>query len=145
MKMKLLLLVGIITCLGVPALHTTNAPSPIGLWKGDDATFEMFESAGKLNARIVALSEPKTSEGQEKTDIHNPDPARRHDPIVGLIFISGFSKRSDTRWEGGTIYDPHDGKSYSCSMDLQGADRIKVRGFVGTDLLGRNYFWSRVN
>jgi hypothetical protein len=34
----------------------------------------MFESEGKLSARIVALNEPKTAAGKEKTDIYNPDP-----------------------------------------------------------------------
>lgn len=123
----------------------TNGASPIGVWKGEEATFEMFESAGKLSAKIVALSEPKTDEGKEKTDIHNPDPTKRARPIIGLVFICGFAKKSDTRWENGTIYDPHDGKTYSCSMDLQGPNKIRVRGFIGVDLLGRNYIWSRVN
>jgi uncharacterized protein (DUF2147 family) len=130
---------------GATAVHAIDDSSPIGLWKGDDATFEMFESAGKLSAKIVALSEPKTSEGKEKTDIHNPDPTKRNHPIIGLVFICGFAKKSDTRWENGTIYDPHDGKTYSCSMDLQGPNKIKVRGFIGVDLLGRNYIWTRAN
>jgi len=130
---------------GVTAVYAIDHSSPIGLWKGDDATFEMFESAGKLSAKIEALTEPKTSEGKEKTDIHNPDPTKRNNPIIGLVFICGFTKKSDTRWENGTIYDPNDGKTYSCSMDLQGPNKIKVRGFIGVDLLGRDYIWSRVN
>jgi uncharacterized protein (DUF2147 family) len=131
--------------LAATAVHATDAVSPIGLWKGDDGTFEMFESEGRLSARIVALSEPKTSEGKEKTDIHNPDSTKRDHPIIGLVFIRGFAKKSDTRWENGSIYDPNSGKTYSCSMDLQGPDEIMVRGFVGTELLGRNYIWTRVN
>jgi uncharacterized protein (DUF2147 family) len=80
-----------------------------------DATFEMFETEGKLSARIVALSEPKTAEGKEKTDIYDPDPKKRNHPIIGLgFFISGFTKKSDTRWENGTVYDPKSGKTYSC-------------------------------
>jgi uncharacterized protein (DUF2147 family) len=136
----------LISCwLEATAVHAIEVSSPVGLWKGDEATFEMFVSAGKLSAKIVALSEPNTSEGKGKTDIHNPDPTKRNRPIIGLLFISGFAKKSDTRWENGTIYDPHDGKSYSCSMDLQGPNKIRVRGFIGVDLLGRNYIWSRVN
>ncbi len=105
----------------------------------------MFESEGKLSARIVALNEPKTAEGKEKTDIYNPDPKKRSHPIVGLVFISGFTKKSDTRWEDGTVYDPKSGKTYSCLMDLQGPDKIKVRGYIGIALMGRNYIWTRGN
>ena len=105
----------------------------------------MFESGGKLSARIVSLSEPKTSEGKEKTDIHNPDRTKRNHPIIGLVFISGFVRKSDTRWEDGTIYDPKSGTTYSCSMDLEGPDQIKVRGFIGVVMLGRNYIWTRAN
>ena len=140
-----LLLASIAFWLGITAIHASDAPSPVGLWKGDDATFEMYESDGKLNARIVALRDPKTSEGKEKTDIHNPDPTKRGHPIIGLVFISGFSKKSDTRWENGTIYDPNNGNSYSCLMDLQGPNKIQVRGFVGIVSMGRNYIWIRAN
>ena len=111
---------------GATAVYATDPASPIGFWKGGDATFEMFESRGALNARIVALSEPKTAEGKEKTDIYNPDPKKRTHPIIGLVFISGFTKKSDTRWENGTVYDPKSGKTYSCFMELQGPNKIKV-------------------
>ena len=68
----------------------------------------MFESEGKLSARIVALSEPKTAEGKEKTDIYNPDPKKRNHPIIGLVFISGFTKKSDTRRENGDGLRPEE-------------------------------------
>jgi uncharacterized protein (DUF2147 family) len=136
----------LVTCwFGATAVRGTDPASPIGLWKGQDATFEMFASEGKLNARIVALSEPKTTEGKEKTDIYNPDPKKRSHPIIGLVFISGFTKKSDTRWENGTVYDPKSGRTYSCFMELQGPDKIKVRGYIGIALMGRNYFWTRAN
>jgi uncharacterized protein (DUF2147 family) len=144
-RLPYLLLVLVTCCFGATAVHGTDPASPIGLWKGQDGTFEMFESEGKLSARIVALNEPETAEGKGKTDIYNPDPKKRSHPIVGLVFISGFTKKSDTRWENGTVYDPKSGKTYSCLMELQGPDKIKVRGFIGIALMGRNYFWTRAN
>ena len=113
-RLQYLLLGALLTaCLRVTTGQAADAASPVGLWKGEDATFQMFESGGKLSARIVSLSEPKTSEGKEKTDIHNPDPTKRNHPIIGLVFISGFVRKSDTRWEDGTIYDPKSGTTYS--------------------------------
>ena len=128
--------------------RTTNVSaenvSPLGLWENEDATFQIFESAGKLGAKIVALKVPKTPDGKEKTDIHNPDPAKRGIPIIGLVFMSGFAKKSATRWEGGTIYDPKSGNTYSCSMELESPNQIKVRGFIGLELIGRTDHWSRI-
>jgi uncharacterized protein (DUF2147 family) len=87
---------------------------------------------------------PKTPEGKEKTDIYNPDPAKRSMPIIGLVFMSGFVEKSDTRWDEGTIYDPRSGNTYSCFMELESPEKIKVRGFIGVSLLGRTEYWSRV-
>src|SRR5215469_695789 len=118
--------------------------SPIGLWENKDATFQIFESDGKLSAKVVALKEPKTPEGKEKLDIHNPDPGKRDTPIVGLVFMHGFVKKGANRWEDGTIYDPKSGNTYSCFMELETPARIKVRGFIGVSLIGRTDYWSRV-
>ena len=128
---------------GATSIRAAETTSPIGLWKNEDATFEIFENGGKLSARIVALREPKTPQGQEKTDIHNPDQSKRDRPIIGLVFMSGFSRKSETRWDNGTIYDPKSGSTYSCFMELDSPDRIKVRGFIGISLIGRTEVWTR--
>jgi hypothetical protein len=76
-RLPYLLLVLVTAWFGATVVHGTDLASPLGFWKGQDGTFEMFESEGKLSARIVALNEPKTAEGKEKTDIYNPDPNKR--------------------------------------------------------------------
>jgi uncharacterized protein (DUF2147 family) len=119
-------------------------PSAVGVWKNEDATFEIFENQGSLSGKIIALKEPRTPEGKQKTDIHNPDPSKRERPIIGLVFMSGFSRKSDLRWENGTIYDPKSGNTYSGSMELEGPETIKVRGFIGISLMGRTDVWTRV-
>jgi uncharacterized protein (DUF2147 family) len=144
-RLQCLLFGLLISWLAATTLPTASAASPIGLWRGADAIFEIFESEGTLSAKIVSLSEPMTVAGKEKTDIYNPDPTKHEDPIIGLIFISGFTKKSDGHWENGTVYDPKSGRTYSCSMDLQDPDKIKLRGFLVTPLIGRDYIWTRVN
>jgi uncharacterized protein (DUF2147 family) len=129
----------------MPAILSLAAdtPPPVGLWKNEDATFEIFESEGKLSAKISSIPEPRTTEGKEKTDIHNPDPSKRQRPIVGLVFMSGFTRKSDTRWENGTVYDPKSGNTYSCVMEIEGSEKIKLRGFIGIPLIGRTQVWTR--
>ena len=142
-SLQYLLLGLVISGLGLTAVSAAEAASPIGLWRGADAVFELFESEGRLSGKIVALSEPTTAEGKEKTDIYNPDPTKRKFPIVGLVFISGLTKKSDSEWENGTVYDPKSGRTYSCFMQLQEPDKISVRGFIGIAEFGRTYIWTR--
>ena len=142
-SLQYLLLGLVISGFGLTAVSAAYAASPIGLWRGADAVFELFESEGRLSGKIVALSEPTTAEGKEKTDIYNPDPAKRKFPIVGLVFISGLTKKSDSEWENGTVYDPKSGRTYSCLMELQEPDKIRVRGFLGIAEFGRTYIWTR--
>jgi uncharacterized protein (DUF2147 family) len=118
--------------------------SPVGIWKNDDATFEISENQGKLSGKIIAMREPQTPEGKDKTDIHNPDAAKRQRPIIGLVFLSGFTQKSQTRWENGTIYDPKSGNTYSSSMELDGPEKLNMRGFIGISLIGRTDVWTRV-
>jgi uncharacterized protein (DUF2147 family) len=120
-----------------------ESSSAIGLWQDADATFEIYDDQGTLSGKIVSMKEERTAEGTTKTDIHNPDPSKRARSIVGLVMMSGFVRKSDTHWENGTIYDPRNGSTYSCTLDLDGTDRIKVRGFMGVSLLGRTETWTR--
>jgi len=120
-----------------------ESASATGLWQDADATFEIYDEHGTLSARIVSVKEETGPQGMTKRDIHNPDPSKRSRPIIGLVIMSGFVKKSDLHWENGTIYDPRNGSTYSCTLDLDGPDRIKVRGFIGISLLGRTEIWTR--
>lgn len=117
--------------------------SPLGMWKNDDARFEIFESGGKLGAKILSLTVPNTPEGKPKTDVHNPDPSQHNKPLIGLVFMKGFSPAGNGRWENGTIYDPKTGKTYSSYMQLENKDTIRVRGFIGVAAFGRTQVWTR--
>jgi uncharacterized protein (DUF2147 family) len=118
--------------------------SVVGRWQNADATLEVFDENGKLGARIVALRDPLAAGGQTKTDIHNPDASKQGRPIIGLVFMGGFTPTEPGKWENGTIYDPNSGKTYSCVIERQGTDKLKVRGYLGVSLLGRTDVWTRV-
>ncbi len=115
-----------------------------GLWKNEDATFEIFNDTGKLAAKIVGLREPKTPDGKEKTDVHNPDATKHSRPLMGLVFMSGFVPAGTGKWDHGTIYDPKTGNTYSCNMELENTNRLKVRGYIAISLIGRTDVWTRV-
>ena len=116
----------------------------LGLWDAGESHVEIYACGDLLCGRIAELDERLDEEGNVKLDDHNPDPALRSRPILGMDLIAGFSRASDTKWEDGTIYDPRDGKTYKCVLKLRRDGTLKVRGYIGISLFGKTVVWSRV-
>ncbi len=107
-----------------------------GKWitESADANVEIYEQNGKINGKIIWLKE-----GPETKDKHNPDKKLQGRKLMGVNILSGLTKKKD-KWEGGQIYDPHNGKSYKCSIWLEG-NTLKVRGYIG--FLYETQTWKR--
>jgi len=117
-----------------------------GKWKTvDDETgmekgiVEIYEKAGKVYGRIIEILEKEKKhfkcemcEGEDKNK-----------PVLGLVIIKGMKKKGDF-YEGGKITDPKNGKSYHCKMNLEGKDKLIVRGYIGISLFGRSQTWFRI-
>jgi uncharacterized protein (DUF2147 family) len=56
---------------------------------------------------------------------------------MGLKVLRDFVFVGDNRWEEGKIYDPENGKDYSCILTLIDANTLNVRGYIGFSLIGR--------
>ena len=54
--------------------------------------------------------------------------------------MSGF-RYDDGVWRGGRIYDPESGKTYKAIIRLGDDGRLKLRGYIGISLIGRNTVW----
>jgi uncharacterized protein (DUF2147 family) len=124
------------------------APSPIGVWATEGAKSHVKIAdcgGGQLCGSIIWLEEPQDKGGKDKVDSENPDPAMRTRKILGLALLNGFAHDGASNvWTGGTIYNPNDGKTYSCKMTLQDPKTLRVRGYVGLSLLGKTQIWNRV-
>ena len=46
-------------------MFAADSPSATGLWKNEDASFEIYEENGKLSAKIVSLREPLAPDGEK--------------------------------------------------------------------------------
>ncbi len=77
------------------------------------------------------------------TDGQNPDPARKDRPLCGLVVGTGFSLKNASVAEGGKLYDPESGHTYSGTLTLNNASTLKLHGFVGVSLFGRSETWTR--
>jgi len=139
-----ILFLAIVTLPAASRADQHQGSSPVGLWKTEDAEIEIFEVDGKLSGKIAALNKQYTSDGIEKTDISNPDPAKRSRPLIGLIFMSGFTPGGTGRWDHGTIYDPKTGNTYASFLEYNGGETLKLRGYIGISLIGRTAVWTKV-
>jgi len=134
----------LLALLFLPLAVKAETLSPVGTWKNEKATFQIFDQGGKLFGKILTLVEPNR-DGKPKTDWKNPDASKQNVPILGLVFLKNFSPTATPgRWENGTIYDPENGKTYSSFMQMTGNDKIEVRGFIGVAMFGRSQNWTRV-
>lgn len=121
-----------------------GADTILGDWltEEDKAVVEIYRCDNHYCGRIVSLKEPKNPDGTDKRDTENPDPSKRDRKIIGLDIVWGFSYDGNNKWVDGNIYDPDNGKTYSCKMTLKG-DQLKVRGYIGFSLIGRTTVWTR--
>ena len=95
---------------------------------------------GRFYGKMVWLKEPLEN-GKPKVDKENPDEKKRNTPLIGLILLRGLEKDGDNGYDNGKIYDPKNGKTYSCKITHKG-NSLDLRGFVGISLIGRTSTWT---
>ena len=123
----------------------------LGVWLNEDkdAHINIYSENSKYYGKIVWLKDPIDEEtGKPKLDDENEDESLRNRPVMGLMLLRDFVFDGDDEWEDGRIYDPKNGKDYSCYMAFPDEDDkniLKVRGYIGISLLGRTTYWTRIN
>lgn len=118
-----------------------NPDAILGIWFNEekDAKIKIYKEDGKYLGKIVWH---KTGEGISAYDENNPDPELRKRKKVGLVILKDF-EFDDGDWEDGTIYDPKNGKTYSCVMKMGKDGALHVRGYIGISLIGRTTEWTK--
>lgn len=144
-KKSLLIFVGLLTFHAASFSFDSEADELMGIWLNHekDAHIKVYKCGDEYCGKIVWLKEPN-EEGAPKKDKNNPDDELKERPLKGLDVLSGFTFASDKKWENGIIYNPRDGKTYSCYLKIQEDGRLKVRGFIGISLIGKTNYWTRV-
>lgn len=121
--------------------------TPVGLWKTiDDETkkeksyVRITEAGGALSGKIEKLIDP--DEPNPRCD--KCSGARKDQPVIGLTIIENTKKdETANHWEGGTILDPNNGKTYRLRLTpKEGGKALEVRGYIGP--FYRNQTWLRV-
>ena len=122
------------------------AADPIGKWLTQDnkATVNIVHCGAALCGTIVALKEPNDpATGKPKTDINNADTAKRSRPVIGsqIVFDMKPSSTAD-KWDG-QVYNAEDGKTYSGSITLTGANTLDLKGCALGGLICKTQVWNR--
>ncbi|WP_428667816.1 DUF2147 domain-containing protein [Runella sp.] len=128
-------------------LAQNNPDACLGTWLtgSKKGHVQIYKQGDKYFGKIVWLKEPNDpTTGKPKMDVKNPDAQKQSRPLIGMINLRDFKYDGDKIWEDGKIYDPENGKEYSCKIKLVNANQLDVRGFIGVALIGRTDSWVRV-
>ncbi len=112
---------------------TSTAPL-LGVWvpKEKDSHIQVYEEGGQFFGKVIWIQEKDAGKLDEK----NPDDK--------LKSLKSFKEdEPGKKWNDGTVYDPHNGKTYSAKITYKENDTLELRGFVGIPLFGRTETWTR--
>lgn len=133
--------------LGLALLPMASAAQdgPTGRWKTiDDETgqarsiVEITRAAdGSLSGRVVEILQ--SDRGPDAT-CDRCSGERKGQPILGMTILWDLKPRGDA-WEGGTILDPANGRTYRSKAQLIDATRLGVSGCVA--FICREQVWQR--
>ena len=126
-------------------LFLVQPDSVVGTWVNiDDETgvekseITLYVENGKLYGRIERLLLPE-DQGKLCVDCKGKE---KNQPIEGLVIVKGLEREGES-WTNGDIMDPANGKNYDCTIKLDDANTLNVRGFLGFSFLGRTQIWKR--
>ncbi len=141
--------ISIVTVLFTVAAFGQDAGQITGHWLTEKGTSQVYvykARNGDYYGRISWLNEPNES-GVPKKDTRNPDESLKSKPLFELIILKGFHYNPEEEiWEGGTIYDPDNGKTYDAYMWFENGnyDVLMLKGYVlGMRFLGRETMWKK--
>lgn len=103
-----------------------------------DGAIQIYEKGGKYYGKIILNKDPS------KLDVNNPDKAKQNRKTLGLDILNDFVFDGDDTWENGTIYDPKNGKTYSCKITRETNGNLNIRGFIGVSLFGRTETFTKL-
>ncbi|MCP4177027.1 MAG: DUF2147 domain-containing protein [bacterium] len=137
---KLLLIVTIL--LPITLLGVKN--ECVGFWetKGNDSVVNIFKNQDKYFGEIVWLNNSYSKYGLPVKDAYNPNKKESKKPLLGKVILKNFVSKCNNTLKGGTVYDPHNGKTYKCIIEADG-NLLKVKGYIGIPFFGSTEIWKR--
>jgi len=114
-----------------------------GVWitEEHEALIKVTPCGSGVCGSVAWLREPNDPDtGRPKTDTHNPDPARRSQPVVGSYVFYDMRPSSPDQWSG-KIYSARDGITVDGQLISRGPNELRIQGCVIGICSGQN--WTR--
>ena len=125
----------------------TNLDAQVtGMWKSTDHIDDtersivwIYELNGKIYGKIEKLLPAATI-----THCTGCDGDLKNKSLIGMVILSDLKRSGDDKAIEGKVLDPSNGKWYSCDIELESQDKLKVTGYIGFPMLGKTMYWKRV-
>ncbi|MES1950639.1 signal peptide protein [Salinisphaera sp. S4-8] len=118
-----------------------KAEDAAGVWETASGGYvQLYEENGTWKGTIVG-----SKSGKARYDKNNPDESKRERRLLGVTVLDGLKYAGDGEFEGGTIYDPNNGKTYKAKATQTGPDTLEARGYIGISLIGKSQTWKRID
>lgn len=118
-----------------------------GIWEPSNgrSRIKIEKIGNRYYGKIVWLKEPIDPVTKKpKVDKNNPDTAMRNVPLKGYRILKGFIYKGGDEWAEGTIYDPENGSTYNCVINMKEENVINIRGYIGIKTFGRTDTWKKL-
>lgn len=131
-----------ITLMALAMAATASPDAVVGRWKTEtrNGIVEITRCGTSLCGKILS-SDGLTADPALK-DVNNKDAKLRGRPVKNLQILGGFTFKNGV-WDGGTIYNAEDGKTYGARITPIDANSLKLRGCIFVPLC-KNQVWTRV-
>lgn len=148
MKKFLFMFLCLFMAVGVPMMAQSAGDKIVGTYKvlrnGVNSKVKVTRNSnGTYKAQVIWADNLKMPDGSIRTDVKNPDKAKRNTPADKIVLFDGMAYKN-SEWTGGRIYDPTSGKSYKLTITFKDAKTLKLRGYIGVEALGETMYWTKI-
>lgn len=131
---------------GANFIAPAQAADALGTWltAGQDKV-KIVNCGGALCGALIALKEPNDpATGKPKTDKNNPDAGKRGRSLIGVEIVLSMKPSGTANQWSGNVYNPEDGKTYTGSFTMTGANTADLKGCVAS-IFCKTQTWTRSN
>lgn len=126
-------------CIASTEAQALSDEDVLGVWRDPDSGshIQMYRCGESACAKVVQVKEPG------RKDVHNPNPALRDRPVVGVVIMNGGKKVAPLQWKG-SLYNTRDGGTYDGTLTLVSENQLKLRGCIMGGLICAGPTWEKV-
>ena len=133
--------------LGLISIAPARAADPIGTWLTGDkkGKVKIVNCGGAICGTLIWLEGAERSRNEQpKTDKNNDDAGKQNRPLLGVPIVLSMKPSGGDTWEG-QVYNAEDGKTYSGSFTMSGANTAQLKGCIMGGMLCKAQTWTRSN